>query len=87
MGSTNSKTTWTNHYEWLIRNTEPQLGSVYYTLFWRLHNCVAPFTSHVKLHEFGAEKNQFPELNRHILTFQHYILLSGVTYWARVEML
>jgi hypothetical protein len=27
-----------------------------------------PFTSHGKLHEFDAE-NQFPELNRHILTF------------------
>ncbi len=33
-----------------------------------MHNCVAPFTSHGTLHEFGAEK-QFPELNWHILTF------------------
>jgi hypothetical protein len=23
---------------------------------WEMHNCVAPFTSHSKLHEFGAEK-------------------------------
>jgi hypothetical protein len=27
--------------------------------FWSLHNCVAPFTSHGKLHEFGAEKPNF----------------------------
>jgi len=25
-----------------------------------------------------VQKNQFPELNRHILTFSQYILLSGV---------
>jgi hypothetical protein len=24
--------------------------------FWEVHNCVVPFTSHGKLHEFGAEK-------------------------------
>ncbi len=24
--------------------------------FFEVHNCVAPFTSHRKLHEFGAEK-------------------------------
>ncbi len=30
-----------------------------------------------------VQKNQFPELNRHILTF----VLSGVTYWESVEML
>jgi hypothetical protein len=28
----------------------------------------APFTSHGKLHEFGAEKS-IPELSQHILTF------------------
>jgi hypothetical protein len=26
------------------------------TLFFEVHNCVAPFTSHGKLHEFGAKK-------------------------------
>jgi hypothetical protein len=26
------------------------------TLFFKVHNCVAPITSHRKLHEFGAEK-------------------------------
>jgi hypothetical protein len=26
------------------------------TLFLEVHNCVVPFTSHSKLHEFGAEK-------------------------------
>jgi hypothetical protein len=29
-----------------------------------------------------AQKNQCTELNRHILTCSHYILLSGVTCWA-----
>jgi hypothetical protein len=38
------------------------------TSFLEVHNCVAPFTSHGKLDEFGAEKS-FPELNCHILTF------------------
>jgi hypothetical protein len=38
------------------------------TLFFGGALCCAFFTSHGKLHEFGAE-NQFPELNRHILTF------------------
>jgi hypothetical protein len=27
------------------------------TLFFKVHNCVAPITSHGKLHEFGAEKS------------------------------
>jgi hypothetical protein len=54
--------------------------------FLEVHNCVAPFTSHRKLHKLGAE-NQFPELNRHILTFLQYILLSGAAYWTPLEML
>jgi hypothetical protein len=36
-------------------------------------NYVAPFTSHGKLHAFGAEY-QFPELKRHILTFPQIML-------------
>jgi hypothetical protein len=39
-----------------IRNTELQLGPIYYTLFLEVHNWVAPFASHGKLHKFGAEK-------------------------------
>jgi hypothetical protein len=32
-----------------------------------------------------VQKNQFPQLNRHISAFSLYILLSGVTYWAPVD--
>jgi hypothetical protein len=49
-------------------NTKPQSGPIYYTLFLEVHNYVVPITSHGELHEFGA-KNQFPELNRHIMPF------------------
>jgi len=56
------------------------------TSFLEVYNSVAPFTSHGKLHEFGAEK-QISWANRHILSFSQYTLLSGVTYWALVEML
>jgi len=38
-----------------IRNTELQYCLIYYS-FLDVHNCVATFTSHGKLHEFGAEK-------------------------------
>ncbi len=49
-----------------------------------MHNCVAHFlASCVNL----VLKNQFPELNWHILTSSKSILLSGVTYWALLEML
>ncbi len=34
-----------------------------------------------------VQKNQFPELNQHILTFSQYFFLSTVTYQAPVEML
>jgi hypothetical protein len=53
VGTTNSKP-WTNHYDRPIRNTKPQ--SLYYTFVLEVHNCVAHFTSHSMLHEFGAEK-------------------------------
>jgi hypothetical protein len=32
-------------------------------------------------------RNHFPDLNQHILTSLHPILLCGVTYWAPLEML
>jgi hypothetical protein len=50
-----------------IRNTEPQSGPIYYTLL-EVHNCVVPFTSHASCTNL-VQKNQFPELNGHILTF------------------
>jgi len=54
--------------------------------FLEVHNCVAPFTRHGNVHEFGAEKPiSWP--NRHILTFSQEIVLSGITYRALVEML
>jgi hypothetical protein len=33
-----------------------------------VHNCVAPFTNHGKLHQFGAEK-VIGELTLHIMAF------------------
>jgi len=61
--------TWTNHYDLPIRNTEPQLGPIYYTFFWRctvLHHLPAT-ASCMNL----VQKNPFPKLNRHILTFDN----------------
>jgi hypothetical protein len=46
----------TNHYDQPIRNTELQLAPIYCTLFLEVHNCVARFTSHGKIHKFGAEE-------------------------------
>jgi hypothetical protein len=67
--------------------------------FLEVHNCVAPFTSHDKLHKFGAKK-PFPELNQHILTFHNkfYCLESHTEHrwkwsykdgmkWARIPKL
>jgi len=34
-----------------------------------------------------VQKNQFPELNRNMLTFSQYIAVSGVKCWALSEML
>jgi hypothetical protein len=34
----------------------PSQVQIYYTLYLEVHNCVAPFTSPGKVHEFGAEK-------------------------------
>jgi hypothetical protein len=67
--TTNSKPP-ANHYDRPIRNTEPQWGPIYYTLFWRctivwhLLSVTASCTNLV-------QKNQFPELNWHILTFHN----------------
>jgi hypothetical protein len=51
--TTNSKTTWTNHYDLPIRNTEPQSGLISFS---EVHNYVAPFAGYCKVHKFGAEK-------------------------------
>jgi len=58
VGTIDSKTPGPIIYDRPIRNTEPQSGPIYYTSFQDVHNC-APFTSHGKLHEFGAEKPIF----------------------------
>jgi hypothetical protein len=73
----------------MIKQSEILIRShvqIYYTLSWRcttvlrLSLAMASCTNLV-------QKNQFPEVNRHILTFLQYILLSGVTYCGAVEML
>jgi hypothetical protein len=74
---------WTNEKYWAAAVTSNLLHS----FFLEVHTCVAPFTSHGKLHKFGFQKTQFPEVNRHILTFSQWILLSGVTCYAPLEML
>jgi hypothetical protein len=74
--------TWTNHYDRPIQNTEPK--------YVKAHNSVAHFTSHGKLHEFGAEKPiscaklaQFDSfainftLWSHILSTVGYIILNS----------
>jgi hypothetical protein len=38
----------------ILSRSQVQLHS-----FLEVHNCVAPFTSHWKLHEFGAGKTSF----------------------------
>jgi len=43
------------------------------------HSIAVPFTSQRKLYIMLCQ-NQFPELNRHILTFLHLIMLSRITY-------
>jgi hypothetical protein len=44
-----------------------------------VHNCVAQFTTHSKLNEFGAG-NQFPELNRAYFDF----LTINFTVWSHI---
>jgi len=51
-----------------------------------VHNCVAPFTSHGKLHEFGAEK-LISWAKPAQFDFSIINLLSGVTYQAPVVTL
>jgi hypothetical protein len=53
--------------------------------FWEVHNSVVPFTSHVKLHEFVAQKPISWAKPVHFDVFP--INFTGVTYWAPLEML
>jgi hypothetical protein len=52
--------------------------------FLEVHNCVAPFTSHVKLHEFGAEKpisggkpTHFDFSTLHFTVWSHILSTGG----------
>ncbi len=36
-------TTWTNHYDWLIKNMEYQLDHIYYIPLWQMLSFVMPF--------------------------------------------
>jgi hypothetical protein len=73
MGTTNSKP------HGPIRNIEPQSGPIYYTLFLEVHNYVAPFTSHGKLHEFGAEKPIFWAKPAHFDFFTIHFNVESLT--------
>jgi hypothetical protein len=42
-----------------MRNMEPQSGPILSHSSLEVRNCVAPITSHSKLHDFGAEKPMF----------------------------
>ncbi len=52
----------------------------------QVQSIAVPFISQCKLYIMLCQ-NQFPELNRHILTFLHPIMLCRITYWALLEML
>jgi hypothetical protein len=49
-------TPWTNHCDRPIRNTEPQSGAIYYTLFGMCTIVLYLLPATGKLHKFGAEK-------------------------------
>jgi hypothetical protein len=52
----------------------------------RLAVALVPATT-AKLRDYVEPKNYSRELNRHVLTFLHPILLCRMTYWALLEML
>jgi hypothetical protein len=69
------QTTWTNHYDWPIRNRDQQPQHIYYTLLWQLLlGFAGPFTSLSKLCK-NAGQNYFAEPNYHVLIFLHPILI------------
>jgi len=54
------QTTWTNHYDGPIRNTEQQLDHNYYTLFLQVHSAAAAAcTSHGNLIQLCSAKTIF----------------------------
>ncbi len=66
-----------------MKNTEPQSGTICYTLFWRctiVLLCLLPATASRKN---LVQKNQFPELNRHIFRDKFYCLESHILHWWR----
>jgi hypothetical protein len=80
VGITNSKPPKTNHYDPPIRNIDLWSSPIYYTLFWRGRNCVVPFTSCGKLHEFDAGKQIFLAKPTHF-----DILMINFTVWSHIQ--
>jgi hypothetical protein len=58
----------------IFRNTEQQSDHIYYTHFCRCTTTLRIFTSHPELFK-SKEPKPFPELNWHVFTFFHLILL------------
>jgi hypothetical protein len=78
-GTTNSKPPGPINCDRPVRNTEPQSGPIYYS-FLEVHSTTVlghlpPTASCTNL----VQKNQFPELNRHILT-----VLQNCTVWSHI---
>jgi len=70
----------TNRYDQPIRNTEPQSGPIYYTLFWRCTTVLRLLPATASCTDL-VQKNQFPQLNRHSLTFSQIQLNLCSLVW------
>ncbi len=90
-GTTNSQTTWINHYDGPIRNTEQQSDHIFYTLFCRCTELLpSPFTSHCKRYNYAEPKPFsciFMGQTAIFLTFRCPIVVCKITYSAPLEML
>jgi hypothetical protein len=82
-----ANTTWTNHYDRPIRNTDP-IQSNFITLFCGGAQlcCVVPFTSHLlpatgKLHEVGAKEINF--LSYKLLAHFAFFTIN-FTLWSHI---
>jgi len=82
------QTTWTNHHDEPIRNTEKQLDHIYYTLLCKCTPLLLCLLRPRQLVKIMLSQNHFlPESNWHMFDFVHRILLCRITYWAPLEML
>ncbi len=79
MGSTNSKPP--ARFIWLANQKREKMSDhIYYSLLLHVHNFATFFTNLRRPSKFSGD--QFPWLNRHMLTFLHRILMCTVTFRA-----